>query len=446
MENIPQLSNEERVFCDGEILEEECHECLLTCKNNKSPGNDGLTKEFYEIFWKILCKPLLDCYRYSLEVGELSNSQRQAIITLLEKKGKDRSYLVNWRPISLLNFDYKLLTKVLANRVKKVIPSIISSSQTAYVRDRSITDSVKLVQDIIHLLDLQKSPGLLLLADFQKAFDSINWKYVIDILERFNFGPTFVRWVEIIYTNISSCVTNNGRSSHYFGLHRGVRQGNPLSPYIFIIAVEILALVINQNRKIRGVKVNSKEIKMTQYADDLTLILSDLKSLQEVLHVLRMFGQCSGLMMNKEKTEAMLLGQWRNVQNSQYDINWTNGPIKLLGVYLSRNLKECVILNFQSKINALLRQLHWWKARDLSLTGRVLIVKALALSKFQYLASLVNIPENIIEQVNRIVYEFIWSGKTDKVKRILFEQNYNKGGYKMAIILIVTQTIFYTFM
>ena len=89
--------------------------------------------------------------------------------------------------------------------------------------DRSITDSVRLVQDIIHLLDLQKSPGLLLLVDFQKEFDSINWKYVIDISERFNFGPTFVRWVEIIYTNISSCVTNNGRSS----LHRGVRQRDP---------------------------------------------------------------------------------------------------------------------------------------------------------------------------------------------------------------------------
>ena len=278
MENIPQLSNEERVFCDGEILEEECHECLLTCKNNKSPGNDGLTKEFYETSWKILCKSLLHCYRYSLEVGELSSSQRQAIITLLEKKGKDRSYLVNWRPISLLNFDYKLLTKVLANRVKKVIPSIISSSQTAYVRDRSITDSVRLVQVIIHLLDLQTLPGLLLLVDFQKAFDSINWKYVIDILERFNFGPTFVKWVEIIYTNISSYVTNNGRSSHYFGLHRGVRQGDPLSPYIFIIAVEIVALVIKQNREIRGVMVNSKEIKMTQYVDDLTRILSNLKS------------------------------------------------------------------------------------------------------------------------------------------------------------------------
>ena len=135
------------------------------------------------------------------------------------------------------------------------------------------------MQDIIHLLDLQKSPGLLHLVDFQKAFDSINWKYVIDILERFNFGPTFVRWVEIIYTNISSCEMNNGRSSHYFGLQRGVRQGDPISPYIFIIAVEILALVIKQNRKIRGLKVNSKEIKMTQYADDLTLILSDLKSL-----------------------------------------------------------------------------------------------------------------------------------------------------------------------
>ena len=122
-------------------------------------------------------------------------------------------------------------------------------------------------------------------------------------------------------------------------------------------------------------------------------------------------------MMNKETTEAMLFEEWGNVQNAQYDINWTNDPIELLGIYLSKNPKECVMLNFQSKIDALLRKLHWWKARDLSLTGRVLIVKALVLSRFQYLASLVNIPENIIKQVNRIVYEFIWSGKTDKVRR-----------------------------
>ena len=137
-------------MCDSEITEKECYESLVNFKNNKSPGNDGLTKEFYIAFWKKISKPLLDCYKYSQDVKSLSNSQRQAIITLLEKPGKDRSYLKNWRPISLLNFDYKLLTKVLGSRVKNVLPSIISDCQTGYVLNKSINDSIRIVQDIIN--------------------------------------------------------------------------------------------------------------------------------------------------------------------------------------------------------------------------------------------------------------------------------------------------------
>ena len=114
------------------------------------------------------------------------------------------------------------------------------------------------------------------------------------------------------------------------------------------------------------------------------------------------------------------------------NIKIVNGPIRLLGVYIHRNPEVTIELNFDSKIEALLRQLHWWKARDLSLLGKVLIAKSLALSKFQYLASIIPIPENIISKVNSIVYEFIWGGKTDKVKRDIFEQNFEKGGYNMV--------------
>ena len=127
----------------------------------------------------------------------------------------------------------------------------------------------------------------------------------------------------------------------------------------------------------------------------------------------------------------MLLGSWKNRRNLPQIINWTKNPIKLLGIFISNNSNESVMTNFESKVEALLRQLHWWKARDLSLRGKVLIVKALALSKFQYLASLVTIPEHIIRQVNSMVYEFIWNGKTDKVKWHLFQQEFKRGGYKM---------------
>ena len=174
-----------------------------------------------------------------------------------------------------MNLDYKLLTKTFAERIKHVLPSIISSNQTGYVKDRSIHDSIRLVQDLIHYLDINNLPGLLLTIDFQKAFDSINWTFLIKSLEHFNFGKELIAWIKLFYTNISSCVINNGTTSSYFNIYRGVRQGDPLSPYLFIIATELLSLTISQNKSISGIKVGDKEHKMTRYADDFTLILTD---------------------------------------------------------------------------------------------------------------------------------------------------------------------------
>ena len=175
-------------------------------------------------------------------------------------------------------------------------------------------------------------------------------------------------------------------------MHRGVRQGDPLSPYLFIIAVDILARIMIQDNNIKGFQINSHNIKMTQYADDLTLMLLDMNSINEALSLLKTFGEYSGLRFNTDKTIGMLLGAWKNRQDLPHNINWTNKPIKLLGIYISNNTNEAVMENFNSKVEALLIQLHWWKVRDLSLRGKVLIIiKASALSKFQYLASLVTI-------------------------------------------------------
>ena len=192
----------------------------------------------------------------------MSSSQKQAVITLVEKKGKDRTLLDNWQPISLVNVDTKIMSKAVAATIKKVLPDIIYHNQTGFVEDRYIGETVCSIFDIMDYTVKENVPGLMIFIDFQKAFSSLEWDYLLKCLEVFNFGPNFIRWVETFYKNIQSCVINNGCSSDYFTLEWGVRQGDPLSPYLFVIAVEVLAIATREKTAIKGVTIGREETKL----------------------------------------------------------------------------------------------------------------------------------------------------------------------------------------
>ena len=154
---------------------EECKISLESFQNNKSPGNDGIPVEFYKKCWNLICNPFFDCVNGSFEKEELSNSQKQAVITLIEKKGKDRTLLENWRPISLVNVDAKIISKAIANRIKKVLPNIVHHNQTGYIKDRFIGETVRSILDVMDFTKKENLPGLLIFIDFQKAFDTLEW-------------------------------------------------------------------------------------------------------------------------------------------------------------------------------------------------------------------------------------------------------------------------------
>ena len=428
---MPNLSAQDKQFCDLPITSDECFNTLNTFKKNKSPGNDGLTFEFYKQFWDLVSEPLVKSFTAAYQEGELSVSQRQAIISLIEKSGKDRELLNNWRPISLLNLDYKILTKSLSLRLQKSLPKLIHQNQSGFVKGRFIGDSIRNIQDIMAYTDKNKLNGLLLFIDFEKAFDTIEWSFLKKALEKFNFGQGFLRWIQILYNNISSCIMNNGSTCQYFSLERGVRQGDPLSPYLFILALEILAIKIRLDTNIVGFKFNRAVQKLSLYADDMTIAVSDLKSAKRIFKVLKLFAKWSGLKINLEKTEGMWLGAQKGSLEEPLGITWPKTPIKALGIYYSYDKQEAENANFEDKIEKLIRQLHWWKARKLSLSGKILIVKALGISKFSLVASMLHLPEKIIKSVNTIIYHFIWNGKTDKVKRKFLIQNFEKGGLNM---------------
>lgn len=171
------------------------------------------------------------------------------------------------------------MSKVVANRLKKVLPCI-HYNQTGYVQDRYIGETVRSIFDIMEFTVNENVPGMLIFIDFQKAFDSLEWDFIFGCLEAFDFGPDFSRWVKTFYKNIQSCVINNGNVSDYFSLGRGVRQGDPLSPYLFVLAAEALAIAVRQNVHIKGILVDGQETKLLQYADDMTAVLSDITSAQ----------------------------------------------------------------------------------------------------------------------------------------------------------------------
>ena len=203
---------------EGSLTKEECLNSLKTMASDKTPGTDGLPAEFYKVFWGDIEDFLLDALNCTYEKGCLSVSQRRGIMTLLPKKNKPVNLLKNWRPITLLNCDYKIAAKSIANRIKKFLPNIINSDQTGFLKNRFIGENIRLIDGIINHMNTEQIPGLLLFVDFEKALDNIEWPFIDKTLRHFNFGTSLVSWVKLFYTKISSCVLNNKWASNMSSL------------------------------------------------------------------------------------------------------------------------------------------------------------------------------------------------------------------------------------
>ncbi|KAL9951638.1 hypothetical protein ACROYT_G044340 [Oculina patagonica] len=310
-----------RSHSEHPLSNEECLHILEQCAKGKCPGSDGLSVEFYLRFWSMLGEELVQSLNYGFEHQHLNITQKQGIIKVIPKKRKDKLYLENWRPLTLLNVDYKIATKAIAHRISNVLPKIINDDQTGYVKERYIGQNIRLIMDIMKVTELENIPGLAIFIDFKKAFDTVDWNFLHKTLQAFNFGPCIQKWIKTFYTDCSSCFINNGYASDFFMPERGVRQGCPLSGILFVLCAEILANAIRTDKTIQGINIHNKEFKLSQYADDTTAFVSDLKSANNLFQLLSNFQECSGLEINKSKTEVKSFWShftnWWNFKNSE---------------------------------------------------------------------------------------------------------------------------------
>ena len=344
------LNDHEKQFCDANITKEELSDIVHSLKQNKSPGLDGLTSEFYQTFWEELQCIFIRMIDESFKKGILPCSIKKAVITLIFKKG-DRTLLKNYRPISLTNCDYKILTFVLARRIQKVISKLISNDQSGYIKGRYIGFNARLINDIIENCEGKNLPGAIVCLDFEKAFDSLDWSFMIKSLKRYGFGDYFTRWIEILYTSPTYCIKNNGWISKESTMNRGIRQGCAVSALLFILAVEFLSVQMKQNENVKGISVSNTESKLLQYADDSTLTLMDSQSISYALHEIKIFTDATGLKLNVNKSEGLWLGNLKQNKLKFEGISFSEGPIKCLGIYIGTNMENCSNLNWDKKLN-----------------------------------------------------------------------------------------------
>ena len=431
--DMPRLDPNESNELEGEISYDEASFALKNMKCNKSPGTDGFTAEFFKCFWSRLGVFVVRALNHGFRKGELSSVQKEGLIITIPKGDKPRNYIKNWRPLSLLNTVYKIGSSCIANRLKSVLPKLINEDQTGFVKHRYIGDNIRLIYDTIAYLEEHNKPGLLLNIDFEKAFDSVNWTFMFKVLHSFGFQEEICRWIRTFYQNIKSCVIVNGQVSSWFPIERGCRQGDPLSPYLFILCAEVLATLIRENKNICGIQINGVEHKLSQYADDTEFLLAgDRRSFETCIDVVEYFGKISGLKINPSKTSAIWLGSRKNSPQKYMEhlgLEWNPPKFKVLGIWFTNDLQNCANINYNEKLADIKHLFKIWIKRQLTPLGRVAILKSLILSKLIHLWMLLpNPPDNFFKTLQTICYKFIWNNKPDKISRKIAHKSIKNGG------------------
>ena len=355
------------------------------------------------------------------------------MIKLLEKKGKDKRFISNWRPISLINYDAKILSKCLAKRLKAVLPTIIKSDQTAYVANRFLGESVRQISDILEMTKKLKIEGFLMTVDIEKAFDSVDHTFLYACLQRLGINGEFIKWLKVLYEKQESCVMNGSHSTGYFQLQRGVRQGDPISAYLFIIVIEVFFTMVRTNPKIKGLEILGFKYLLTSYADDSTFFIKDEMSAIEIFNTFDIFSKYSGLKINKSKCEIAGIGVKNGAKTALLgtrNINLSNDYIKILGVCFSYNKDIFKEKNYTEVVKKMEDVIAIWRWRNLSLGGKITVFKSLVFSKIVFISYLNYVPETIIKRIEHIQKDFIWDRKKTHIKHTSLIADYEEGGLK----------------
>lgn len=428
------------VSLDQPITMKEITEAIQNLPSGKAPGPDGFTAEFYKLYVEELSPLLLDMYCEAMDRGSLPPSLSDAVITLILKKDKDPLDCKSYRPISLIGCESKILAKILAARLNKVITTLIHPDQVGFIRSRSSADNFRRLINMMWASSSKDSPAAALSLDAEKTFDRVDWQYLFSTLESFGLVAKFLGWINLLYTHPRASVLTNGVLSQSFELGRGTRQGCPLSPLIFALALEPLAVAIRKDSNFPGIQIGESTHKIMMYADDTLVFITEPKlSVPSLFTTIGLFSKLSGYKVNWAKSEALPLTAYcpKNLFTPGDFTRSANG-IEYLGLTIPPQLSDLVRINFEPLLEKFKSDIERWTPLFLSFRGKGNVLKMNCVPKFNYLLQSlpIKIPLKYFKQFDRLCNRFLWNGKRPRLNLRKLQRPVDQGGLGIPNLLL----------
>lgn len=417
---------------------------------NKSPGDDGIPYEFYNSFWKTLGPIFLKMFVKILEMGKLTQSQGNALIRLLPKSTSPKK-IADFRPLSLLNCDYKLMAGVLATRMKKVLNQVIGPSQRGGIPGRRMSDNLELYRDVIEYTEERTTPPstymetigpkvALIGVDLEKAYDLVDRKLLWKIMKTMGFPELFISWIETLYSVATMTVLNGSGVAGVVGCRRSLRQGCPLSIHLFVLYLE--PLLTRLNRDLSGLELLGTRIVTRAYVDDLAVFISREEDFLKLEGLLRNFCRWSQARINQAKTSALGLGSWKD--RPSWPIKWlkVTPTLKLLGIAFSTSIAETSARTWKTAHNELTGLLKNNYGRNFTLFQRTNFLKTAVLSKIVFIGQTLKCPGDVAKDLQTAMMTFLWSGKVLRPKAESTFRPVNCGGLGMINTQLFLKALF----
>lgn len=438
------LTEEQRQILIQPVARSEIKEALFSLSSDSAPGPDGYSAGFFKENWETIGENFLDAIEYFFKNNYMYYPLNATSISLIPKVDNPLM-MKDFRPISCCNVTYKVITKILVRRLKPLIPSLISDNQSAFVKGRSIQSNILLIHELVKNYKKQGGPKCCAIkVDIMKAFDTVNWRYLLSILKSMNFPDNFVRWIQLCITTASSSLNLNGTLTGNFKSSRGLRQGYPLSPYLFILVMEGLTQLLKRQSLTNLFSFHPKcgglSITSLAFADDLFIFSkADYNSVSAIKSTLDLFQSISGLKPNLQKSMAFTSGVNSQVQAGIARIlgmQLGSLPIKYFGVPLT--VGKLSHANCLPLLNRLSIKVNSWACKVLSYGGRVLLTNTVLIAICRYWTASLFLPRKTIKEIERILKGFLWgSTRKAKIKWSTICQPKEKGGIEINDIALM---------